>query len=48
MLQNVVQPIYKEGRDSSDSNSSAISTSLKTVTTIEEESTDIIAESSIA
>jgi len=29
MLQNVVQPMYKGGRDSSDSNSSATSKSLK-------------------
>jgi len=47
MLQNVVQPIYKGGRDSSESNSSATSKSLKPVTTIEEESKEIIAEASI-
>jgi len=46
MLQNVVQPIYKGGRDSSESNSSATSKSLKTVTTIKEESTEIIAGAS--
>jgi len=47
MLQNVVQPIYKGGRDSSESKGSATSKSLKAVTTIDEESTDITAGASI-
>jgi len=46
MLQNVVQPIYKGGRGHQTATVQP-HLSLKAVTTIEEESKDIIAEDSI-